>query len=149
MTLCNQYVYATDHQLIKKMPRYLWVSTSLIICPDITIEGWYGLLVFRDIKMDSVLKGLKNISYYLAHRAIISMSLLRSSAASVGSSTTIYRLVSSGKRRIFEPISFTMSFMYSKNNKDQRMEACGTPAFKEFQYDLTTEKVTRCFLLLR
>ena len=75
------------------------------------------MLAFRDIKRDSVLKGLKTTSHFFAHRATVSKSELRSSAASVGSSITIYRLVSSAKRRILEPKSFTMSFMYSKNNK--------------------------------
>ena len=58
------------------------------------------MLVFREIKRDSVFKGLNFTSHFSAHSAIFSRSALRSSAATFGSSTMIYRLVSSAKRRI-------------------------------------------------
>ena len=45
--------------------------------------------------------------------------------------------------------SLTQVLLFSKNNKSPKMDSCATPAFKEFRYDLTPEKVTRCFLLLR
>ena len=45
--------------------------------------------------------------------------------------------------------SLTQVLLYTKNNTSPRMDSCATPAFKELQYDLTPEKVTLCFLLLR
>ena len=65
------------------------------------------MLVFREIKIDSVFKGLNFTSHFSAHSAIFifSRSALRSSAATFGSSTMIYRLVSSAKRRIDDPMS--------------------------------------------
>ena len=39
-----------------------------------------------------------------------------------GSSTIIKRLVSAAKRRMFDPISRTMSLIYSKNNRGPKIE---------------------------
>ena len=50
-------------------------------------------------------------SQVIARRDILSRSMFRRAADVIGSSTIIKRLVSSAKRRIFEPTSSTMSFM--------------------------------------
>ena len=63
------------------------------------------MLVFREIKSDSDFKGLNFTNHLSAHSAIFSRSALRSSAATLESSAMIYRLVSSAKRRIDDPMS--------------------------------------------
>ena len=63
------------------------------------------MLVFREIKRDSVFKGLNFMSHFSAHSAIFSRSALKSFAATLGPFTMIYRLVSSAKRRIDDPMS--------------------------------------------
>ena len=60
---------------------------------------------FCEIKRDSDFKGLNFTSHFSAHSAIFSRSALRSSAATLRSSTMIYRLVSSAKRLIDDPMS--------------------------------------------
>ena len=60
---------------------------------------------------DSVLVGLNATSHLVAHKFILAKSALRFSAAVIGFSTMMYRLVSSAKSRIVECISSTMSFM--------------------------------------
>ena len=69
------------------------------------------------MRRDSVLVGLNDTSQVAAHREILERSKFRQSAAVKGLSTIIKRLVSSTKRRMFEPISVTISLMYNKNNK--------------------------------
>ena len=49
-------------------------------------------------------------------------SELRQVAADAGSFTKIKRLVSSANKRIFEPLSMTMSLMYSRNSKGPKIE---------------------------
>ena len=64
----------------------------------------------------------------VAHREIFSKSEFKQPAAVVGLSTIIKRLVSSANNRICEPISITMSLIYTKNNRGPRMDPCGGPA---------------------
>ena len=61
-----------------------------------------------------------------------------------GSSTIIKRLVSSENRRICEPISSTMSLIYTKNNKRPRTDPCGTPTLIYGQSDEAPSNTTRC-----
>ena len=63
---------------------------------------------------DSVLLGLNVTNHVLAHCNILIRSVLSRSAEATGSSTMIKRLVSSAKKRIQEPISFTISFIKNK-----------------------------------
>ena len=63
------------------------------------------MLVFFVRLRDSVFKGINFTSHYRAHSAIFSRSVLRSFAATFGSSVMIYRLVSSVKRRMDDPVS--------------------------------------------
>ena len=72
--------------------------------------------------IDSVLVGLKDTSHLAAHCVILSRSLFRQFAASTGLSTTIQRLVSSANKRLFEPMSVTISFMYKKKSKGPRID---------------------------
>ena len=44
-----------------------------------------------------------------------------------GFSTTRKRLVSSANNLMFEPISFTISFIYRRNSSGPRMDPCGIP----------------------
>ena len=108
--------------------------------------GWIGRFVLRDTRNDSLLVGLKVTNHVAAHREILCKSALREAAEVTGSSTTIKRLVSSANRRICEPISSTMSLMYTKNNNGPRMDPCGTPALMYTQSDDAPGNTTRCRL---
>ena len=66
--------------------------------------------------------GLKVTSHCAAHLVIFSKSAFKHTAAFTGSSTIIQRRVSSAKRRIFEPMSVTMSFINRKKNRVPRTE---------------------------
>ena len=85
-------------------------------------------MIFLLIKRDSVFAGLNLTSHVFAHSVIFSRSVFRVSAAVFGLSTTRKRLVSSAKSLMLDPISLTMSFIYSRNNRGPRIEPCGTPA---------------------
>ena len=69
-----------------------------------------------------VLSGLKVTSHCAAHLVIFPKFNFRHAAAFTGSSTIIKRLVSSAKRRIFDPMSVTMSFLNSKKSRGPRIE---------------------------
>ena len=60
----------------------------------------------------------------------------------MGSSTMIYKLVSSAKSLIEELMSSTMSLVYKKKSRGPRIEPCGTPAFTEVQEELAPGKTT-------
>ena len=79
--------------------------------------GWLRLIRLREIRKATHFEGLKVTSHVLAHLEIFTRSELRQVAADTGSFTIIKRLVSSANKRIFESISVTMSFMYSRNSK--------------------------------
>ena len=85
-------------------------------------------MTFLLIKRDSVFAGLNFTSQVFAHCGIFSRSEFKVSAAVSGFSTTRKRLVSSSNNLMFEPISFTISFMYRRNSSGPRMDLCGTPA---------------------
>ena len=51
----------------------------------------------------------------------------------MGSSTMIYKLVSSAKSLIEELMPTTMSLIYKKNRRGPRIEPCGNPALTEVQ----------------
>ena len=86
------------------------------------------MFILREIIRDSFLSGLNFTNQDFAHFDILLRSVLRISAAASGLSTIIYRLVSSAKSRMFDRISVTMSFMYSRNNRGPKMDPCGMPA---------------------
>ena len=73
---------------------------------------------------DSVLVGLKSTSHDAAYCDITFRSEFRQTAAVIGLSTTIKRLVSSAKSLMFAPMSFTISFMYSRNSNGPRIDPC-------------------------
>ena len=81
-------------------------------------------MTFLLIKRDSVFAGLNFTSQVFAH-CVLS---LRFWLQCQGLSTTRKRLVSSANNLMFEPISFTISFMYRRNSSGPRMDPCGTPA---------------------
>ena len=85
-------------------------------------------MTFLLIKRDSVFAGLNFTSQVFAHCVILSRSEFKVSAAVSGFSTTRKRLVSSANSLMFEPISFTISFIYRRNSCGPRMDPCGTPA---------------------
>ena len=85
-------------------------------------EGCTSLLVFLDIRCDSVFKGLNFTNQSSAHLAIFSRSALRISAATSGLSTIMKRLVSSAKRRMLDPISVTISLMKIKKRSGPRID---------------------------
>ena len=61
--------------------------------------------------------GLKVTNQVAAHCEILLRSVLRLSAAVKGLSTIMKRLLSSANRRMFEPMSLTMSLMYTKKKE--------------------------------
>ena len=81
--------------------------------------------------IDSDLVGLNVTSHLVAHSCTFSISKFNRNAASTGSSTMIYRLVSSAKSRIDELIFSTMLYIYNRNNRGPKIEPWGTPDFKE------------------
>ena len=97
--------------LEKYSPRCLCESTSLICWFCMKSGGCAGLFTLREITREFVFGGWKVTSHFSAQSSIFTRSEVRSSADVSGSVTTIYRLVSSAKRRILEPMSLTMSLM--------------------------------------
>ena len=84
--------------------------------------GCLFFLNWREINMNSVFVRLKVTSQVAPHCVILPRSVLIQAAAVAGSSSIIKRLVSSAKRQMFDPISRTMSLLYSKNNRDPKIE---------------------------
>ena len=80
----------------------------------------------------------------IAHQEIFSRSVFRRVAEVTGSSAIIKRHISSAYRRICEPISSTMSLIYTKNNKGPIMDPCGTPTLIYGQSDEAPGNTTRC-----
>ena len=76
----------------------------------------------------------------------MSRSKLIHLAATSGSSTIIYKEVSSAKSLILHPTSVTMSFIKIKKRRGPKIDSCGTPALIEFQSDVAPGMTTRCFL---
>ena len=76
----------------------------------------------------SVLIGLKVTSQCFAHLIVLSKSELRSHAVVSELSTTIYKLVSSAKSRMFDPMSSIMSLINNKNRCSPKIYPCCTPA---------------------
>ena len=72
------------------------------------------LLFFRETKTDSDLEWLNFTNHFSAHLWIVSKSVLIISAALIGLSTIMYKLVSSAKSRTHDCIPVTISFMYNK-----------------------------------
>ena len=103
-----------------------------------------GLLTFLDTTIDKVFAALKSTSQKFAQLLIVDMSPLRIVAADCGDSTTMYKLVSSAKRRIDAPVSLTISLMNIRNNKGPRMDPWGTPAPMKPQSELWPLITTRC-----
>ena len=85
-------------------------------------------MTFLLIKRDSVFAGLNFTSQVFAHCVLLSRSEFKVSAAVSGFSSTRKRLVSSANSLMFEPISFTISFICRRNSSGPRMDPCGTPA---------------------
>ena len=79
--------------------------------------GWSGLISLSEIRKATLFEGLKVTNQVVAHLEIFSRSVLRQVAADVGSLTMIKRLVSSANRRILEPISVTISLIYTRKSK--------------------------------
>ena len=95
-----------------------------------------GLLTFLDTTTDKVFAALKSTSQNFAQLLIVDISPLRIVAADCGDSTTMYKLVSSAKRRIDAPISLTISLINIRNSKGPRMDPWGTPAPMKPQSEL-------------
>ena len=111
-----------EHDLFKINPKCLWLSTFLIWVLSIYKGGWAGGTVFREIISSSVLLGLKLTNHCFDHSCILFKSAFIKLAAVSGLSTIKYSEVSSAKRRMLEPTSLTMSFMYIRNNSGPSIE---------------------------
>ena len=68
-------------------------------------------------------------SHKSAQSEIVCRSLFSSLAARTGRSTMMYRLVSSAKRRMEQPMFLTISFMYTRNRSSMRSCAHEVPTF--------------------
>ena len=97
----------------------------------------------------SVLIGLNVTNQSYAHLAIFSRSEFRSCAAEIGFSTIIKILVSSAKSLMFDPIFFTISFIYNRKSKGPKIDPCGTPANIKFQVEDAPGRTTFCLLFER
>ena len=73
--------------------------------------GWKDLLCLRDSIIDSDFDGLNDTSHLTAQACILARSAFSSSAALMGLSTIIKRLVSSAKSLMQECISSTISLI--------------------------------------
>ena len=69
-------------------------------------------MILCENRNDSFFVGLKLTSQVAAHLVILEKSVFKLISAARGVSTTIKRLVSSAKRRIFEPVTLTISLKY-------------------------------------
>ena len=91
-------------------------------------------MIFLRIKRDSVFAGLIFTSHVLAHCAIFSRSEFSVAAAVSGYSMTSIRLVSSARSFIFNPMSFTMSLIYRRNNSGPRFNILESNDSKYIKY---------------
>ena len=91
-------------ELEKVILRCLWVWVSLICVLFINSGGWIGLLTFLDMTIDKGFAALKFTSQKSAQSLMLCKALLSIVATVLGVSTTMYKLVSSAKRRIDAPI---------------------------------------------
>ena len=73
--------------------------------------------------IDKVFAALKFTSQKSAQSLMLCKSPLSIIAAVFGVSTTMYKLVSSAKRRIYAPIFLTISFMNIRNSNGPRIES--------------------------
>ena len=80
-----------------------------------------GLINLRVIRNVSLFAGLKVTNQVVYQREIFSKSVFREAAAVIGLSTMIKMLVSSANKRIFDPMSVTISFIYRRNSKGPGM----------------------------
>ena len=99
--------------LEKMTPRYLWELISAIWVWFIRTKRWYGLSYFLERRLDSDFIGLNVTSHLLvsAQHWILTSSKLNWSAVWIGSSTIIYKLVSTAKSLIEELMLSTKSFI--------------------------------------
>ena len=88
------------------------------------------MLYFIERRINSDFSGLNVTSHFSAQRWILARSKFNCSAVCMGSSSMIYKLVSSAKSLIEELMSTTMSLIYKRNRRGPIIESCGTPAFK-------------------
>ena len=121
---CSCHVQSLE----KIIPKCLWDVTSFICFWSIKTGGWCGSLTFLEKSIYSDFPGLNVTSHCFAQRFTFSRSELCCSAACMGSSTIMYRLVSSANSLIEELIFSTISLIYKRNNKGPRIEPWGTPA---------------------
>ena len=79
--------------------------------------GWKGLLCLRYSIIDSEFAELNDTSHLTAQACILARSAFSSSAALMGLSTIIKRLVSSAKSLMQECISSTISLIYMRKRR--------------------------------
>ena len=127
------------HAFERKIPRCLWEGTSDICLFNIKSGGWFTGVFFLEIRIDSVLAGLKVTSHLLDQEMILFMSDWSILAADSGSSTIWNKLVSSAKSFISEPISSTISLMNTKNKRGPSTDPWGTPALIIAQLEIAPD----------
>ena len=80
------------------------------------------LLFFQKAKSAPDLEGLNFTNQFFAHLLMISKSISNISAARVGLSTIMYKVVSSAKSRTHDCISGTILCMYNKHSSRSRID---------------------------
>ena len=86
------------------------------------IGGWIGVLTFRDKSRDLLLEWFIVTSHSLAQLVTVSTYMFSNWAVTSGCSTVRNKPVSSAKSQVFARISFTISFIKSKNNNGPNIE---------------------------
>ena len=95
----------------------LWEFTLLIRFWFMLSGGWKGLLCLPDSIIDSDFAGLNDRSHLTAQACVMARPAFSSSAALMGLSTIIKRLVSSAKSLMQKCISSTISLMYMRKKE--------------------------------
>ena len=83
----------------------------------------------------------------MAQALTLHRSIFNVIAASRGSFTIIYKLVSSANSLIEELIFSTISFIYIKKSKGPSIEPCGTPALIYAQEEVAPGRTAASYLL--
>ena len=84
-----------------------------------------------------------------AHCVILPKSALIQAAAVTGHRQQYKHLYHLQKSRILEPISRTISLIYTRNKRGPKIEPKGTPACIKVQSETAPGRTTLCFRLVK
>ena len=106
----------------KIIPRCLWELTSAIWVWSNRTGGWFGLLCFPERRIDSDFLGLKITSHSSAQRWILAKFKFHCSAAWMGPSIIIYKLLSSAKSLIEELMLMSLIIKETVEVQEQNLD---------------------------